>query len=91
MTPNISKTLVNVKNFTSEPFTMQTTDKPYSEVWLGITGSGPVYVDVFCSDNVWRTYPELTFTADTAQLITIKSGKFRIRVGATATTVEICA
>lgn len=78
--------------FTSPEFQCPTGDQPHADLWVGVTGNGPVYIDVKGADGTWRTYPELTFTTTTAQVVTIKRGRFRVRIAAAvATTVEVSA
>lgn len=61
-------------------------------LWIGVTGAGPVYIEVKGVDGVWRTYPELAFSSTTAQLVHIKRGLIRFRFdAAAATTLEISA
>ena len=78
--------------FTSEEHYLDSQTSPALGLWVGVTGAGPVYIDVKGSDGVWRTYPELTFTATTAQLINLKRGWVRFRfAAAAATTLEVSA
>ena len=78
--------------FTSEEYYVENQASPALGLWIGVTGAGPVYVDIKGNDDVWRTYPELTFTATTAQLINLKRGWVRFRfVAAVATTLEVSA
>lgn len=78
--------------FTSEEYYLESQNSPALGLWIGVTGAGPVYVDIKGNDGVWRTYPELTFTATTAQLINLKRGYIRFRFdAAAATTLEVSA
>lgn len=78
--------------FTSDPYDMPTDGGAFAELWVAVTGAGPVYIDVLGKDNVWRAYPETTFTATGANRVSVKRGKFRVRVAAAvATTVEVVA
>ena len=78
--------------FTSEEYYLESQNSPALGLWIGVTGAGPVYVDIKGNDGVWRTYPELTFTATTAQIINLKRGYIRFRFGAAAaTTLEVSA
>ncbi|MEG0346521.1 MAG: hypothetical protein RR605_00565 [Acinetobacter sp.] len=78
--------------FTSEEYYLESQNSPALGLWIGVTGAGPVYVDIKGNDDVWRTYPELTFTATTAQLINLKRGHIRFRFNAAAaTTLEVSA
>src|SRR5690606_19888045 len=74
--------------FTSEQYVMASSNP----LWVGVTGAGPVYIEVKGTDDVWRTYPELTFSGTTAQLVTVKKGLVRFRFAASAaTTLEFSA
>lgn len=78
--------------FTSEEYYLESQNSPALGLWIGVTGAGPVYVDIKGNDDVWRTYPELTFTATTAQIINLKRGYIRFRfAAAAATTLEVSA
>ena len=78
--------------FTSEEIFVESQTSPALGLWVGVTGAGPVYVDIKGNDDVWRTYPELTFTTTTAQLINLKRGWVRFRfAAAAATTLEVSA
>lgn len=78
--------------FTSEEYYLESQTSPALGLWIGVTGAGPVYVDIKGNDDVWRTYPELTFTTTTAQLINLKRGYVRFRfAAAAATTLEVSA
>lgn len=78
--------------FTSEEYYLNDSASPALGLWVGVTGAGPVYIDVKGSDGVWRTYPELTFAATTAQLVNVKRGFVRFRfAAAAATTLEVSA
>ena len=76
--------------FTSPEYSFGGPPGAPAEVWIGVTGDGPVYIDVKCEDGEYRTYPELTFETTTAQRVAVKRGRFRLRVNAAApTTVEL--
>ena len=78
--------------FTSEEYYLDNQSFPALGLWVGVTGAGPVYVDLKGNDGVWRTYPELTFTTTTARLINVKRGWVRFRfAAAAATTLEVSA
>lgn len=78
----ISEVIKDKTAFTSEPYVMSSNDP----IWVGVTGAGPVYIEVKGEDGVWRTYPELTFSGTTAQLVTLKKGLVRFRFAASAAT-----
>lgn len=76
--------------YTSPEYSMPTSGGPFAEMWVAVTGNGPVYIDLKGEDGVWRTFPECTFTGTTAQRIAVRRGRFRVRIAASvATTVEI--
>ena len=90
--PGFSAIFNNKTTFTSEEYYPDSQTSPALGLWVGVTGAGPVYVDVKGNDGVWRTYPELTFTTTTAQLINVKRGWVRFCfAAAAATTLEVSA
>lgn len=90
--PGFSAIFNGKTTFTSEEYYLDSQTSPALGLWVGVTGAGPVYVDVKGNDGVWRTYPELTFTTTTAQLINVKRGWVRFRfAAAAATTLEVSA
>ena len=90
--PGFSAIYKDKTAFTSEEIFVESQTSPALGLWVGITGAGPVYIDIKGSDGVWRTYPELTFTTTTAQLINLKRGWVRFRfAAAAATTLEVSA
>ena len=78
--------------FTSEEIFVESQTSPALGLWVGITGAGPVYIDIKGIDGVWITYHDLTFTTTSAQLINLKRGWVRFRfAAAAATTLEVSA
>lgn len=57
------------------------------EARVSITGPGPVVIEQQSEDNVWRTFPDLTFTETGAYIVFLKGAKTRISITG-ATTVE---
>ena len=61
-----------------------------AELYVTITGPGPVYIEQQSADGSWAAYPETTFEGDQAKIVAIRRGQYRVRIDATAaTTVEI--
>lgn len=90
--PGFSDIFKDKTTFTSEEHYLDSQTSPALGLWVGVTGAGPVYIEVKGNDGVWRTYPELTFKATTAQLINLKRGWVRFRFAAeAATTLEVSA
>ena len=90
--PGFSAIYKDKTAFTSEEIFVESQTSPALGLWVGVTGAGPVYIDIKGGDGVWRTYPELTFTTTTAQLINLKRGWVRFRfAAAAATTLEVSA
>ena len=90
--PGFNAIFNNKTAFTSEEYYLESQNSPALGLWIGVTGAGPVYIEVKGNDGVWRTYPELTFTSTTAQLINLKRGWVRFRFAAeAATTLEVSA
>ncbi|HEY6612753.1 MAG TPA: hypothetical protein VIZ86_16690 [Pseudomonas sp.] len=88
----INEIFVNKTAFESPEFSMPVGGSPHADMWVGVTGPGPVYIDVLGKDGVWRTYPEFTINGPSAQLLNVKRGRFKVRVAAaTPTTVEVLA
>lgn len=78
--------------FTSGAYDMPTSGQVSADAYITVTGPGPVYIEQLEEDGVWRSFPESTFSGPTAQLVSIKRGRFRVRIDASAaTTVEIVA
>ena len=77
--------------FTSDPLSFPANGAKFNDLWIGVTGAGPAYIDLLdAEDGTWRTYPELTFSGTTGQLLTLPRGTFRVRVAAaSATTVKL--
>lgn len=74
---------------TSPPYSVPGSG-PYGEVWIGIEGGGPVYIETQTDDGDWHRYPELTFTESAAGICYVKRGRMRIVVdAATATSVVV--
>lgn len=74
--------------FTSQPIKIDFS--PITEVYLTVTGPGPVALEQLEEDGIWRSFPETTFYGPTAQRVSLKRGQFRVAVTATEpTTVEV--
>ena len=79
---------VNQTSFTSPAFRLD--DRLLKEVFVGITGPGPVSIEQLGEDLVWRSYPESTLSGPTAQIVTLRAGSWRVVISAaTPTTVEV--
>lgn len=61
------------------------------DLWVGITGTGSVNIEFLGDDGVWRFYPQSTFTAPIAQVVTMKSGKYRFKANGGPLTIEVGA
>lgn len=59
------------------------------DIWVGITGAGTVALEFLSEDGTWDSYPESTFTAPTAQVVTVKKGKYRFNVTGGPATIEV--
>lgn len=74
--------------FTSDP--IRVTGDLTVDVFLTVTGPGPVALQMLEEDGVYRAFPETTFSGNTAQVVRVKSGAFKVDIqAATATTVEV--
>lgn len=74
-------------SFTSAPISV-----PYralNDVYLSVTGPGPVAIEMLEEDGQWRSFPETTFDGPTAQIVTVKQGSFRVVISGGPTTVEV--
>lgn len=74
-------------NFTSDPIPFR--DDGLRKVFIGVTGPGPVALELLCDDKVWRSYPETTFTGPVAKVVTLPSGSWRVKVTGGPTTVQV--
>lgn len=79
---------LNQAAFTSDPLTLL--GPPGGDVFLGITGAGPVALEHQGLDGVWRSWPETTFSGPAAAVVRMPSGSFRVVIsGAGPTTVDL--
>lgn len=77
----------NKTSFTSEP--VENAHEPILELYVTITGPGPVAIEQLEEDGTWRTFPELTFDGPKAVIATVKRGYWRVSVTGGPTTVEV--
>lgn len=69
---------------------LDATSQSPDQLYLTITGPGPVAVEQRGEDGVWRSFPQTTFSGTQAQIVTIRRGMYRIVItAAAATTVEV--
>lgn len=74
-------------NYTSDPIPFR--EDGMRKVFVGVTGPGPVALELLCEDNQWRSYPETTFAGPTAKVVTLPSGQWRVKVSGGPTTVQV--
>lgn len=77
----------NESSFTSPAYINKFED--LAEVYLAVDGPGPVAIEQEGEDGVWRAFPETTFDGPTAQIVTIKRGRWRVVISGGPTTVEV--
>lgn len=58
------------------------------DIWLGISGTGTVAIEFFGEDGIYHTFPQATFTAPTAQVVTVPARKYRFKVTGGPLTIE---
>ncbi|MGY2256441.1 hypothetical protein [Pseudomonas reactans] len=82
---------MNKTNFTSDPFTSFAVEKGRvgRELYLTITGLGPVAVEMLQEDGVWRSFPESTFTGPGAYILEVAPTQVRVVISGGPTTVEV--
>lgn len=78
----------NLTNTTTAPQTMLA-DDARKDLWLGISGTGTVNIEFLGEDGTWRFYPQSTFTAPIAQVVTMKPGNYRFKVTGGPLTIEV--
>lgn len=61
------------------------------DVWLGVSGTGSVAIEFLGDDGTYRSYPESTFTAPTAKVVTIKACQYRFNVTGGPITIELAS
>lgn len=62
-----------------------------ADYWVGISGAGAVAIEFQLSDGTYASYPTGTFTAPTAQVVTMKPGQYRFVVTGGPVTIELAA
>lgn len=77
----------NQTSFTSDAFINRLEDM--TDLYLAVDGPGPVAIEQEGEDGVWRAFPETTFDGPTAQIVTIKRGRWRVVISGGPTTVEV--
>lgn len=74
-------------NFTSEPINFR--DQGMKDIFVGVTGPGPVALELQCDDGVWRSYPETRFSAEAARIVSLPMGLWRVVISGGPTTVQV--
>lgn len=59
------------------------------DVYLTVTGPGPVELQMQQEDGQWRAFPETTFNGPTAQIVSVPGGLLRVVISGGPTTVEV--
>jgi hypothetical protein len=59
------------------------------DLYLTVTGPGPVAIEQLGEDDTWRSFPETTFDGPIAQIVTVRPGKWRVVISGGPTTVEV--
>lgn len=77
----------NLTNTTTAQQTVKN-DTP-KDRWIGISGTGTVNIEFLGDDGTWRFYPQSTFTAPIAQVVTMKAGHYRFKVTGGPVTIEV--
>jgi hypothetical protein len=78
---------VNQSSFTSPAHDLF--DQRLKDVYLTITGPGPVALEQLGEDGVWRSFPSTRFSGDGAHVITCKRGQIRVVITGGPTTVGL--
>lgn len=74
-------------NFTSEEIPLR--DFGLRDVFVGVTGPGPVAIQVKGEDGTFRAYPEATLNGPVAAILTLPQGAFRVVISGGPTTVQV--
>ena len=80
---------VNVTDYTSPVQGIGPSVQKPKTLWVGVHGSGVATIEIEGEDGVFRAYPESTFEAPTAQLITVKRARWRLVTTGGPLTVEV--
>lgn len=59
------------------------------EMWVGVSGTGSVAIEFMGDDGVFRSYPQVNFTAPVANMVMMKAGQYRFNVTGGPITIEL--
>jgi hypothetical protein len=77
---------LNQTSFTGPAITL---DSATTDISLFISGTGPVSIERFCADGVWRAYPDLQFTGSVAKVLSLHNATYRVVITGGPTTVDL--